>query len=214
MYYILASIIGYLIGSLPTAYIFMKKVKGLDITTHGTGNVGTLNAYEVSNSKVLGIVVLIVDVFKGLLSVYLARLLFPAEFLYPALALLFAVTAHCFSPWIKFKGGRGLATAAGGFLCLAPPVLFIWLLLWVVMQLYRRNIHYSNFLATLLTILLVLTSSNWFTKYSNPEADSELTFVIPVTLILVVIIVRHIEPIKEYFKNLKNLQRAKTNEKI
>lgn len=214
MYYILASIIGYLIGSLPTAYIFMKKVKGLDITSHGTGNVGTLNAYEVSNSKVIGIFVLIVDVFKGLISVYLARLLFPAEFLYPALALFFAVTAHCYSPWIKFKGGRGLATAAGGFLCLTPPVLFIWLFLWVAAQLFRRNIHYSNFLATLLTILLILTSSSWFVRYSNPSADSEFVFAIPVALTLIVIIIRHIEPIKEYFKNLKNIHRDKTDEKI
>jgi len=60
MEYLLSSVIGYLLGSIPTAYIFLQKVKGLDITKEGSGNVGAMNSFEVSNSKFVGISVLFI----------------------------------------------------------------------------------------------------------------------------------------------------------
>ena len=69
MDYLFSCIIGYLLGSFPTAFLILKKIKGIDITTKGSGNVGAMNSYEVTNSKKFGIFVLIVDLLKGLLSV-------------------------------------------------------------------------------------------------------------------------------------------------
>ena len=69
MQYLVSCLIGYLFGSIPTAFIILKKAKGIDITISGTGNVGAMNSYEVSNSKFLGILVFIVDFIKGSLSV-------------------------------------------------------------------------------------------------------------------------------------------------
>lgn len=213
MNYIFCSIIGYLIGSFPTAFIVMKRLTGMDITEHGSGNVGTLNAYEVSNSKLVGVFILIIDLFKGILSVYFARLLFPPEFIYPILALLFAVIAHCFSPWVKFKGGRGLATGAGGFLVLSPFILLIWLFFWIIVQIVKRNVHVSNIIATILTLILAILLSDFFMKYSLAKVESRLLFICPTILLLITILIRHIAPLKEYVRNLKNNE-VINNEKI
>ncbi len=114
MEYLISSVAGYLFGSLPTAYLVLKRSKNIDITESGTGNVGAMNSYEITNSKMIGILVFLIDALKGILSVILMKIIFPGEFVFPALALVFAVFSHCFNPWLKFKGGRGLATAAGG----------------------------------------------------------------------------------------------------
>ena len=95
MDYLFSALIGYLLGSFPTAFIILKISKGINITEKGSGNVGAMNSFEVSNSKVIGLVVLIIDAFKGLLSVYFALLFFQINFIFPAVALFFAVFAHC-----------------------------------------------------------------------------------------------------------------------
>ena len=67
MEYLLSSIIGYLFGSIPTAYLLLKRTRGIDITNAGTGNVGAMNSYEVTNSKSIGIIVLLIDFLKGMI---------------------------------------------------------------------------------------------------------------------------------------------------
>ena len=113
MEYLLSISIGYIFGSFPTAFLLVKKFKGINITEDGSGNVGTLNAFRTSKSKIIAISVLLIDALKGALSTFIPLLLFPETFIFPALAMLFAVFAHCFNPWLNFKGGRGLAVAAG-----------------------------------------------------------------------------------------------------
>ena len=69
MNYLLSCIIGFLVGSLPTAFIILKKTKGIDITSAGTGNVGAMNSFEVTNSKIIGLIVFIIDALKGSQSI-------------------------------------------------------------------------------------------------------------------------------------------------
>ena len=135
MEFLFSALIGYLLGSFPTAFLILKKSKGINITERGSGNVGAMNSFEVSNSKVIGLVVLVIDALKGLLSVYLPLLFFQVNFMPPAIALFFAVFAHCFNPWLNFKGGRGLATAAGGASLLFPFALVVWGILWLCLSL-------------------------------------------------------------------------------
>ena len=68
-------LIGYLLGSIPTAFIFVKTFKGIDIRKAGSGNVGALNAYEVSGSALIGISVLLIDILKGIFSVKVSQVL-------------------------------------------------------------------------------------------------------------------------------------------
>ena len=102
MHYFYCVIIGYLVGSFPTAYLLLKKSHGIDITQNGSGNVGALNSLRISKSKTIGITVFVIDLLKGLISVFCIKLFVSNEFTYQGLALAAAVMAHCYSPWINF----------------------------------------------------------------------------------------------------------------
>lgn len=199
MEYLLSVITGFLLGSFPTAYVLLKKIKGMDITQNGTANVGAFNSYTVTKSKLTGLGVLIIDALKGLLTVVIIRNFVGDDFRFEMLGLIAAVFSHCFSFWIGFKGGRGLATAAGGALILSIPVLSIWLILWLVAYVFRKNIHFANFAATLLTAGLSFSNSSIMNKYTTPPAESNLEFSVMVSIMLAIILLKHLKPIKEYF---------------
>lgn len=203
MQYLISILIGYLLGSVPTAYLVMKK-KGIDITAEGSGNVGAMNTYEVSKSKLTGLIVFAVDFLKGLLSVLLIKWLYPSDFISPALALLLAVFSHCFSPWINFKGGRGLATAAGGTIILFPYLLFGWILVWIISFIYKKDILLSNILATPLSLLLVLGKPELAFKYSFPQPKDVDSLILFSTAGLMIIFIKHIEPLKEIILTYKS----------
>jgi len=204
-------LIGYILGSFPTAFILLKIIRKSDITKIGSGNVGAMNSYEVTNSKIIGISVLLLDALKGYLSVVLAKAVFGDYFLYPMIALLAAVFSHCYNPWLKFKGGRGLATAAGGAVGLSPVIMILWLVLWVLGFLLRKNIHFSNIIATLLCIPVVMINSDilntekWMT---NPPAENSTVFAISVSIMMIIILTKHFEPLKEYLKIQKSKVRT------
>lgn len=180
----------------------MKK-KGIDITTAGSGNVGAMNSYEVSKSKLTGIIVFAVDFLKGLLSVLVVKAIYPEEFIFPALAILFAVFSHCFNPWINFKGGRGLATAAGGTIIFFPYLLLSWILLWVISYLFRKDILLSNILATPFSFLLILSKPELAFKYIFPQPKSINEMILFSAAGLLIIFIKHIEPLKEIIQNFK-----------
>ncbi|MEE9431178.1 MAG: glycerol-3-phosphate acyltransferase, partial [Melioribacteraceae bacterium] len=186
--YFVCAFIGIILGSIPTAYIILKKFRSLDITKEGSGNVGTLNSFEVTNSKLIGISVFIIDFGKGLLSVFIVNNLYSADFTLMALALFSAVLAHCFSPWLNFKGGRGIATAAGGASALFPVLLFLWIAFWVLMYLFKKDIHLSNIVATVMVILVSIFYSDLLNKYSTPPAESNLLFGTYVSIIMLIVL--------------------------
>jgi acyl phosphate:glycerol-3-phosphate acyltransferase len=193
--------IGYLLGSIPTAFIILKFRRGIDIRNEGSGNVGTLNSYEVTNSKKIGLVVLFIDSLKGFLSVVVIKIFFGDQFLLPMFSLLFAVLGHCYSAWLKFRGGRGLATAAGGALALAPLILILWGLFWLVIHKLRNDIHISNISATALIIFSAVFFSNSLNKLSFPPAESNFIFGFSLSLLMLIILSKHSEPIKFLLKN-------------
>ncbi len=209
MEYLLSSLIGYLLGSIPAAYILLKKSRGIDITETGSGNVGAMNSFEITNSKIIGLAVLVVDALKGLLSVYLILLLFPVNFIYPALSLFFAVFAHCYNPWLGLKGGRGLATAAGGASLLFPFALIVWGILWLAIYLFRKDILLANIWATIALIIIVLTSSEIAVKYSFPHAGTRSELILFSMALLIIIFIRHIEPFKEIIKTKNFIRKGK-----
>lgn len=209
MEFLFSALIGYLLGSFPTAFLILKKSKGINITEHGSGNVGAMNSFEITDSKVIGLVVLVIDALKGLLSVYLSVLFFNVNFLPPAIALFFAVFAHCFNPWLNFKGGRGLATAAGGASLLFPFALVIWGILWLIIYVFQKNILWANIWATVALLIIILTSSDIAVKYSYPRAGTRGELILFSMALLIIIFVRHIEPLKDIIKNKNFIRKAK-----
>lgn len=180
----------------------MKK-KGIDITAVGSGNVGAMNTYEISKSKSTGLIVFAVDFIKGLLSVQIIKWIFPNEFIFPSLSILFAVFSHCFNPWINFKGGRGLATAAGGTITLFPYLLFSWIMIWVISFLYKKDILLSNILATSLSLFIILGKPEIAFKYVFPQPKSIETMILFSVAGLLIIFIKHIEPLKEIIQTYK-----------
>ena len=107
----------YLLGSLPTG-VLVAKAQKINLREHGSGNIGATNAARVLGKKA-GILTLLGDFTKGLLAVYLANVFFEDETV-TAFAGLFAFLGHLFSVFLKFKGGKGVATAMGVFMYLMP----------------------------------------------------------------------------------------------
>jgi glycerol-3-phosphate acyltransferase PlsY len=203
MNYLICVIIGYALGSIPTGYLVLRKAKGIDIRSTGTGNVGAMNSYEITNSKIIGFLVLLIDALKGLLSVYLPVLIFRGEFVYPAIALIFAVFSHCYNPWLGFKGGRGLATALGGTILLFPFLPIIWLTLWVCIYAIKKDILIGNIWATILSLIIVLAANNIDFYYSFPRAGSMALLMLFNTALLLLIFIKHIDPLIEIINNSK-----------
>lgn len=127
----------YIIGSIPTAYIFGKALKGIDVREYGSGNIGATNVFRVIG-KVPGIIVLIIDVIKGYVSatylasafLYLAPVTRPE--LYRILVGLFAIAGHNWTIFLKFKGGKGVAASAGVVMGLIPRVFLMGFLVWLI----------------------------------------------------------------------------------
>lgn len=209
MEYLLSSLIGYLLGSFPTAYIFLQKTKGLDITKEGSGNVGAMNSFEVSNSKFVGISVLFIDLLKGGASVLIPILVFGNVFIYPAIGLLFAVFSHCYNPWIFFKGGRGLATAAGGAAIIFPYLLAVWVILWVLFYVMRKDILLANIAATILSVLVLFGTYRIAFNYAFPKPAGVDILLTASSSILIIIFIKHIEPLKELIQKQKNKRKHK-----
>jgi glycerol-3-phosphate acyltransferase PlsY len=201
MEYLFSSLIGYLLGSFPTAYLLLKKISNVDITTRGSGNVGAMNTFDVTKSKTLGVIVLLIDALKGLLSVYLSLLIFQINFIYPALALLFAVFSHCYNPWLKFKGGRGLATSAGGTALLFPAILIVWCVVWAIIYIIKKNIIFANIFASGATLIILFSIAEIVFKYSFPQAESISSLLLFSTGLMTIIFIKHIDPLIELLNN-------------
>jgi glycerol-3-phosphate acyltransferase PlsY len=118
-------IISYLIGSFPSAYI-AGKIKGIDISSKGTKNIGGMNT--ITNvGRFAGVVVIFTDIGKGALAAYIADR-FSGQVFIPLLAVVFAVIGHNWMIYIGFKGGQGVSTFLGGLLYLSPisfPFLYL-----------------------------------------------------------------------------------------
>ncbi|HTY45640.1 MAG TPA: glycerol-3-phosphate 1-O-acyltransferase PlsY [Patescibacteria group bacterium] len=155
---ILGLCISYLIGSIPTAYIFVRLLKGQDIRTIGSGNVGATNALRVLG-KPLGVTILILDILKGFAAVALVGDWVAAHgaALSPEplriLLGLACVSGHNWTVFLRFKGGKGIATSFGSLLGLACKIPGLWLVLglvvlvWLAAFLASRIVSLSSVLA-------------------------------------------------------------------
>lgn len=146
--------IAYFMGSIPTGVIIGKKFKGIDIREHGSKNTGATNAYRVLGLQ-YGIIVLLADVLKGYLPVFLASL---AGFVGWQLILVGLVTivGHTLSMFLKFKGGKGVATSLGVFLYLVPNIVLILVIVFILIAFSTKYVSLASVSAAGLFPILVL----------------------------------------------------------
>jgi len=134
----------YLLGSIPTG-LLLGKAYGIDVRNEGSGNIGATNLYRTVGRKV-GIITLIGDCLKGLIPVLVVKFSnMPVEF--AAWVGLAAFCGHVFSVFLKFKGGKGVATALGVFLALAPAAVGIAVGVFVVLMVVWRYVSLGSIVA-------------------------------------------------------------------
>ena len=116
---VLLILFSYLIGSIPTGYLIAKQVMHIDIRQHGSGNPGAANVYRIVG-KWAGISTFLVDAIKGFVPVLLARHFCPDIYVIAIVCGVVAILGHMWTIYLKFRGGKGVATSAGVFFALAP----------------------------------------------------------------------------------------------
>src|SRR5215813_7994932 len=131
MDYALALLIGYLLGSIPSGYL-VGRAKGIDIRQHGSGNIGSTNVLRTLG-KGPGYFVFACDALKGVAAVLFAKKFFPATGDLGAIgAAVACILGHNFTPWLGFKGGKGMATSLGVLIGLIPLASVVGFALWGV----------------------------------------------------------------------------------
>jgi glycerol-3-phosphate acyltransferase PlsY len=156
----LTLMLSYLLGSIPVAVWMGKIVRGIDIRDHGSGNAGATNALRVLGTK-YGVLVLVLDMVKGLLAVLVVSKIGQMEFaaypnLLPVLAGSCAILGHVFPVTTGFRGGKGVGTAAGVMLALAPVVTLCVLVLWAAIVAATRYVSVASMVAAISAPLLLI----------------------------------------------------------
>ncbi len=149
----------YLLGSLPSAYLLVRLVRGADVRTVESGSVGALNAFRATGRTWIGLVVLVVDAAKGALAVLLAG--GGAGILTQALAATMAVLGHTRPIWLRGRGGKGLATAAGGLSVITPVAVPLWGVVWALGYVTSGYIVVGIIAATVLLPPLLGVVAGW-----------------------------------------------------
>jgi glycerol-3-phosphate acyltransferase PlsY len=168
--YVATSLTAYLLGSIPFGFL-VAKAKGIDIRNVGSGNIGATNAMRVLG-KPAGIFVLVLDLLKGFAAAMWLPILFQQLFTAPQVDLetlkivagIFAVLGHNYPCWLKFKGGKGIATTAGVYLALAPWALLVALVIFILAILLTRYISVGSVTAAIALPITVwiMTPNNIF----------------------------------------------------
>ncbi|HSK46205.1 MAG TPA: glycerol-3-phosphate 1-O-acyltransferase PlsY [Candidatus Binatia bacterium] len=162
--YLIVAVIAYLLGSIPFGYLLVRIFRGEDIRQTGSGNIGATNVAR-SGAKGLGIATLALDALKGALAVYLAGLLVISKYplcqehlelyfcipvlRFKALAALFAVLGHVYPVWLRFKGGKGVATALGVFCVLFPKAILLALAIFILVVAVTRYVSLGSILGAM-----------------------------------------------------------------
>ncbi|HEX4632278.1 MAG TPA: glycerol-3-phosphate 1-O-acyltransferase PlsY [Gemmatimonadales bacterium] len=149
----------YLVGATPTSYVAGRLAKGIDLREHGSRNLGATNVYRVLGWR-WAIPVALIDIAKGAIPVALFGAWTHGAPGFPVFLGLVAVLGHIFSPYVGFKGGKGVATAAGMFLALAPLAVLIALPVWGLCLWATGYVSLSSILAAVIFPVLVLLTTH------------------------------------------------------
>lgn len=223
-------LIGYLLGSIPTAYIAGRWLRGLDIRQHGSGNVGATNVFRVLGPGP-GVVVLAIDIAKGWAAAYwVAHLGAPSGAIawlsaspmqqawWPCFLGLVSVLGHSYTCFLGFKGGKGVATSCGVFLGLAPQATLGVIATFILVFALTRMVSAGSLLASFVLPILVQVFKEWrpagftptladqFRGANDPLAKPVLYLALAVTLI---IWIRHIPNIKRILTGTESSFRKK-----
>ncbi len=150
----LTPVLAYFLGSIPFGYLIVRWQKGVDVRSTGSGGTGATNVMR--NLGIIGFVAtFILDVGKGIVAVILASRLTAGDPRWVAASSVAAILGHCFPVWLRFRGGKGVATGVGVFIALAPLQVALVLVIFGIIVAIWRYISLGSILATAAFPLLV-----------------------------------------------------------
>jgi len=189
MDYLIIGILSYLLGSIPFGYLLTKFFLKKDIRDVGSGNIGATNALR-SGNKLIGYLTLVFDIGKAVIPVLFVKINFP-ELIF--LSSLCAFLGHVFPLWLKFKGGKGVATYLGILFVINISYGIIFITIWLFIYFLSKYSSLSSILATLSIPIFLVISKNF----------SEVSFFV---IMFVLIFFTH----RENIKRLKNKEEKET----
>src|SRR5215469_15296706 len=188
MYPILISVmVGYLLGSIPFGYVLVRTFRGTDVRTTGSGNIGATNVARTA--PLLGLATLVLDFSKGLVAVVMVSALFPAHLTLPFAAAFAAIAGHVAPLWLRFKGGKGVATGLGSLVLLTPKSILVAILIFAGVMIWFRRVALASISAT---------ASLPFFVFVLQESDNSMQFWLLVASCLL-IIAKHHQNIRRLF---------------
>jgi glycerol-3-phosphate acyltransferase PlsY len=193
---ILLYLAAYLLAGIPFGYLLAKQFAGVDIKSAGSGNIGATNVLRVVKekdpklAKKLGAITLFLDAIKGVVVILIAKVLGAPEGVLWTLAVL-AVLGHCFSAFLAFEGGKGVATGFGVLLVMMPIPALIAIATWVVAA---KGLKISS-LSSLIGLIAFIIAA-YIIYPEVPEISSHA----PIWIIAIVIFYKHIPNIIRIFK--------------
>ena len=198
---IIVILFSYLSGSIPFGLILTRFLGGQDVRKIGSGNIGATNVLRTGN-KYLAATTLILDILKGYAPVVVTQNYFPE---YIQLSALLAFLGHIFPFWLKFKGGKGVATYLGILLALSYSLGFLFMFTWVVVSLIFRYSSLSSMFSSLTVLVITL-----FRENVVKAIDPNFIFAVDIKLILFIFFVLILFTHRKNISNLKN----RTEQKI
>lgn len=186
---LISAAVGYFLGTIPFGYILVRAFRGADVRTTGSGNIGATNVARTS--PVLGVATLILDAVKGAVAVWLILALFPTAPILGFVAALAAISGHMFPIWLRFRGGKGVATGLGSFLLLTPKSILVTIGVFLLVFVAFRYVSVASIMAAASLPLLALA----FREAANP-AEFFLVFIGSL-----LIVAKHHQNIRRLFAN-------------
>ena len=183
-------LLSYILGSIPNGLIFGKIIWNKDLRTVGSKNIGATNAWRTIG-KPAGILIFALDFLKGALSVYLAQILIGTA-LAMTLAGIFAIVGHSFSCFLKFHGGKGVATGLGVITILMPKISLVAFLIWLAIVYVTRYVSLGSIVAAICVPIFAFIT------------DCPKEFIIFGLLAAIFITVRHKANIKRLVDGVEN----------
>ncbi|MCS7244434.1 MAG: glycerol-3-phosphate 1-O-acyltransferase PlsY [Candidatus Calescibacterium sp.] len=196
-------LLAYFLGSIPTGYI-IGKFKGLDITKEGSGNIGMANVFRTLGPK-YGALVLILDALKGFIPTYISiKLDFTTLFV--LLVGITSILGHIFTVFLKFKGGKGVATSLGVVLAISPILAISSFLVWLTTVIITRYSSLGSILASIwATIIIILYQFNLINfNLINVNIENKTYLTVFCSIICIFILYKHRENIKRIINNTEN----------
>ena len=177
-------IIAFILGTLPTAYLFGLLFKKTDIRKAGSGNVGGMNIYRVAG-LLPGLLTVLIDTGKGYMAVYIANI-FSGELPIVLISGILVVLGHNYNPFLSFKGGKGLATTFGVFLLIYPMGIVYAILCAVLLTIVLRDVNTAfGSAAALMPVILLI-------------AFQEITWLLFGLALTLLIVTRHLKDFRAY----------------